>query len=58
MDSKLVFRCTRTGSYVQVCLPRPPEPDCSNTYEAVRCPACGRIHLVNRTTGKALSEKQ
>ncbi len=53
----LVFRCTQTGSNVQVWLPQPPEADRLDSYEAVRCPACGRIHLVNRATGKTLGEK-
>jgi hypothetical protein len=27
----------------------------SDAYEAVTCPGCGRLHFVNKTTGKALS---
>jgi hypothetical protein len=56
MDN-LVFRCTQTGSKVQVWLPRAVEADRLDSYEAVRCPACGRIHLVNQATGKTLAEK-
>lgn len=26
-------------------------------YEAVDCPACGSMHLVNPTTGKLMSEE-
>ena len=33
-----------------------PSTDCADSYEAVACPACGRVHLVNETTGRMLSE--
>jgi hypothetical protein len=33
------------------------DPDISeNEYEAIPCPACTGIHLVNRKTGKLLSQ--
>ena len=28
-----------------------------NTYEGVTCPACLRIHFINKTTGKLLGDK-
>jgi hypothetical protein len=28
-----------------------------NAYEVVPCPACARLHLINRKTGKLLGEK-
>jgi hypothetical protein len=28
----------------------------SDVYEPVDCPACGRIHLVNKSTGKLLGD--
>jgi hypothetical protein len=51
----LIFRCTRTGVNVQL---SPPEeaPDEADSYEAVTCPACTRIHFVNKTTGKMLGD--
>jgi hypothetical protein len=56
--SKLIFRCVRTGLSVQVWLPEaaPTESDNANSYEAVTCPACARMHLVNKTTGRMLSD--
>jgi RNase P subunit RPR2 len=57
MDS-LVFRCTKTGSNVQVRLEESTVPDRADSYEAVTCLACGRVHLVNKTTGKTLSDKE
>ena len=29
----------------------------ANEYQPVACPACGRLHLINRKTGKLLGEK-
>jgi len=57
MDN-LVFRCTKTGANVQVWLKESAMPDRADSYEAVTCPACGRVHLVNKTTGKTLSDKE
>ena len=59
----LVFRCSQTGSNVQIGLAVPPldtpafaKP--ADAYEAVACLACGRMHLVNRRTGKTLSDRE
>jgi hypothetical protein len=43
---------------VQVWLPETAPSDRADSYEAVTCPACARIHLVNITTGKMLSDTQ
>jgi hypothetical protein len=53
----LVFRCTQTRTNVQVWLPEATQPECADSYEAVACPACARVHLINRKTGKMLGEK-
>jgi len=31
-------------------------PDYPDSYESVACPACARIHLVNKTTGRTLGD--
>ena len=61
--AKLIFKCVRTGMSVQVWLPEAAPNDSDNadsadSYEAVTCPACGRMHLVNKTTGKMLSDTE
>ena len=60
--SNLIFRCVPTGLNVQVWLPdTAPASSCTDqadSYEAVTCPACTRIHLVNKTTGKMLSDTE
>jgi hypothetical protein len=42
---------------VQVWLPDAGPADRGDSYEAIVCPACTRLHLVNKTTGKMLSER-
>ena len=50
-----IFRCPATGFNVQHQLDD--DPDVSeNEYEAIPCPACASIHLVNRKTGKLLGQ--
>jgi hypothetical protein len=49
-----IFRCPATG-FVQHQLDD--DPDMSeNEYEAIVCPACTKIHLVNRKLGKLLGQ--
>ena len=55
--AKLIFRCVQTGMNVQVWLPDEAPPDRADSYESVACPACTRLHLVNKTTGKMLGDK-
>jgi hypothetical protein len=52
----LIFRCAQTGSTVQVWLPEEPMAG-DDSYEAVICLACGHMHLVNKKTGRTLSDK-
>jgi hypothetical protein len=50
-----IFRCPATGFNVQHQLDD--DPDMSeNEYEAIVCPACTKIHLVNRKPGKLLGQ--
>ena len=53
----LVFRCAQTGTNVQVWLADSMQPEHDDSYEAVTCPACGRVHLINRKTGRMLGNK-
>lgn len=55
---KLIFRCVQTGMNVQVWLPDEEPTNGTDSYESVKCPACARLHLVNRITGKILGDKQ
>lgn len=55
---KLIFRCTRTGMNVQIHIPDAAPTVHPDIYESVTCPACTRIHLVNRTTGRMLGDNE
>jgi hypothetical protein len=55
--SNHMFRCEQTGLSVQIAL-REAATDGADSYEVVNCPACGRVHLLNKMTGKTLSEQK
>jgi len=56
---KLIFRCMQTGMNVQIYLPDDAAPaDHPDSYETVTCPACARVHLVNKTTGRLLGDNE
>lgn len=52
-----VIRCPRTGLNVQVWVPETTSADKPDSYEGVACLGCGRLHFVNKITGKLLGEK-
>jgi hypothetical protein len=56
--AKLIFRCVQTGMNVQVWLPDEAPADRADSYESVACPACTRLHLINKITGKILGDKE
>ena len=56
--AKFIFRCVQTGMNVQVWLPEAAPTDRADSYELVPCPACTRLHLVNRNTGRILGDKE
>jgi hypothetical protein len=43
---------------VQVRLSEATPADRPDSYETVVCPACTRLHLINKITGKILGEKE
>jgi hypothetical protein len=50
----LIFRCPKTLNNVQHWLDGEDAPD--HVYETVFCPACTRLHFINRKTGKLLGQ--
>ena len=50
----MIFICPRTGMKVQH---RQEASAADNDYEVVTCPACARLHFVNRKTGKLLGHE-
>ncbi len=49
-----IFRCPTTGRNVQAWFADDRPEAGADTYETVTCTACGKIHLVNPKTRKAL----
>jgi hypothetical protein len=54
--SLFIFRCPVSGENVQRWMDDDPEAD-SRSYVIVNCPACGRLHFVNRGTHKLLGHE-
>ena len=57
MDRHIVFKCPQTGMNVQHRLTAEPT-DGADTHVSVVCPACTRLHLINRSTGKLLGDRE
>ena len=51
-----IYRCPNTGLNVQGLFAEDVPPANAETYETVTCPVCTRVHLVNRSTGRALGD--
>jgi len=43
---------------VQIDMPEAGPTDPPDSYESVQCPACARIHLINKVTGRLLSDNE
>jgi hypothetical protein len=50
--ASFAYRCPHTGLHVQAWTDGADDDD--QTYEAVTCTACQRVHLVNAKTGKLI----
>ena len=55
MDRQIVFKCPQTGLNVQHRLTDEPG---DRTHVSVSCPACTRLHLIERTSGKLVGERR
>ena len=51
-----IYRCPTTALNVQGWFAEEIDSDQDTIYETVTCPACTRVHLVNRATGKVLGQ--
>jgi hypothetical protein len=58
MPIGFVFRCPNTGLNVQGWIAENPSEPESESYEAVTCTACARVHLVDPRTGKILGSEK
>jgi hypothetical protein len=58
MGRHIIFKCSYTGMNVQHWLEDGPDKnDSEGAYQLVDCPACTRIHFIDRNTGKSLGDK-
>jgi len=54
----VLFRCPTTGLKVQHWVDDNVSPSEAKTYETVNCPACAKLHFVNKVTGRTLGERK
>jgi hypothetical protein len=54
MDRPVIFKCPNTLLNVQHMLKD--AKGIEGIYNAVLCPACAKVHLINSVTGKLISE--
>jgi hypothetical protein len=52
----ILYHCPATGLRAQAVFTDEEPEEEGEIYEGVLCPACARIHLVNRATGKVLGD--
>ncbi|WP_439369635.1 hypothetical protein [Bradyrhizobium sp. DASA03120] len=56
--AQIVFTCPTTAFKVQQWLDDDGDDDSlGGRYVSIACPACTRVHFINRKTGKLLGEK-
>jgi hypothetical protein len=54
MADFIIFRCPHTGMNVQTDLLKQEIKEGERRYEAIACPACAKLHFINRANGRAL----
>ncbi|MGL9619423.1 hypothetical protein QRQ56_15545 [Bradyrhizobium sp. U531] len=55
MDRQIVFKCPQTGMNVQHRLGDEPA---DRTHVSVSCPACTRLHFIDRASGKLAGDRR
>ena len=56
MDNLIILRCPQTGMDVQTLLYKLEREEARPYYVALTCPACSRLHFIDKSTGKALGQ--
>ena len=56
--SKLLFTCPVTGMSVQHWLDDDDPSKPGDCYQSIICHGCGRLHFINRKTGRLLGQKE
>jgi hypothetical protein len=55
---KLLFTCPVTGMSIQHWLDDDDPIASGERYQSIVCPACARLHFINRKTGRVLGQKE
>ena len=58
MDSLIIFHCPETDTDVQTLLLKQQHEETRPYYVAVTCPACTRLHVLDKSTGLALGPEE
>lgn len=53
----VTFQCPTTRDYVQQWIDEDSRAE-ENSFAVVNCPACGKLHFVNRSTRKLLGHER
>ena len=56
MENLIILRCPQTGIDVQTLLYKQEQEEARPYCVAVTCPACTRLHFIDKSTGKALGQ--
>ncbi len=52
----LVFKCPTTSLHTQHWLDDEDDDSANEAYESITCPACAKLHFVNRKSRKLLGQ--
>jgi hypothetical protein len=58
MSRPILFKCPQTGMNVQHSLPATDDDEPRGTHKSIVCPACSKLHFLNRLTGKLLGQEK
>ena len=58
MDDLIVFRCPHTGTNVQTPFRKLAEKESGERIEQFECPACHKVHWIDKATGRALGSEK
>jgi CxxC motif-containing protein (DUF1111 family) len=56
MADLIIFRCPHIGMNVQTDLHKQEIKEGEHRYESVVCPACTKLHFINRANGRTLGQ--
>jgi len=57
MSRPVAFKCPQTGMNVQHSPPATDDDEPKGTHKSIVCPACSKLHFLNRLTGKLLGQE-